>query len=63
MTYVKVQLSTVEPRMYCQAFRLATQMPYGYLIVDLDSKSDKRFRLRTNIFPGEATIIYDIDSA
>ena len=49
--------------LFMQAFRFATQKPYGYLIVDLESKSDKRFRLRTNIFPGENTIVYDLDSA
>ena len=49
--------------LFMQAFRLATHNPYGYLIVDLDNKSDKRFRLRTNIFPGENTIVYDLNTS
>lgn len=48
--------------LFMKAFRLATSKPFGYLIVDMESRSDKRFRLRTNIFPGENTIIYDTDS-
>ena len=48
--------------LFMQAFRLATQKLYGYLIVDLENKSDKRFRLRTQIFPGENTLVYDINT-
>ena len=31
----------------------ATGMPYGYLLVDLKPDQDERYRLKTNVFPGE----------
>ena len=49
--------------LFMQAYRLATSKPYGYLIVDLESKRDSRFRLRTDIFPGQIPTIYDIDGS
>ena len=41
-----------------KAYQLATSRPWGYLLVDLNSHSDDRYRLRTNIFPTEDTIVY-----
>ena len=36
-----------------EAYRDATERPFGYLFVDLKPQQDERCRLRTNIFPGE----------
>lgn len=47
--------------LFMQAYRMATAKPYGYLIIDLESKSDRRFRLRTDIFPGEILKVFDIE--
>ena len=41
-----------------EAFRDATSMPYGYLIVDMKPDLDDRFRLRTHIFPDELQNVY-----
>lgn len=41
-----------------KAYQLATARPWGYLLVDLNSKSEDKYRLRTNIFPNEDTIVY-----
>ena len=41
-----------------QAYEHAMQNPYGYLFVDLRQGIDKRFRLRTRIFPGEEQIVF-----
>ena len=41
-----------------EAFKDATEKPYGYLLVDLKPDTEKRLRLRTNIFPGEQTTVY-----
>ena len=42
-----------------EAYKDATEKPYGYLVVDLSPKSDESYRLRTNVFPDESpTIIY-----
>ena len=41
-------------------FKLATERPYGYLLVDLHPRSDEKYLLRTRIFPNEAPpIIYN----
>jgi len=41
-----------------EAYKDATDLPYGYLLVDLKPDTDERFRLRTNIFPEELTHVY-----
>lgn len=43
-----------------QAFNHATRNPHGYLFVDLDQATPEKYRLRTNIFPNELTIIYEL---
>ena len=40
------------------AYDKATKERYGYLMTDLSPHSDKRYRLRTRIFPGEDTLVY-----
>ena len=40
------------------AFRDATTSPYGYLLVDLRPESEEDIRVRTKIFPGEMSDIY-----
>lgn len=40
------------------AYDKATKDRYGYLLTDLSPHSDKRFRLRTRIFPGEDTLVF-----
>jgi len=34
-----------------EGYEDATNMPYGYLLVDLKPDQDERYRLRTNVFP------------
>ena len=41
-----------------EAYRDATERPFGYLFVDLKPQQDKQYRLRTNIFPGENQYVY-----
>ncbi len=36
----------------------ATNVPYGYLLIDLRTTTPDELRLRTNIFPGEDTFAY-----
>ena len=40
------------------AFRDATSIPFGYLLVDLRPDIFERCKLRTNIFPGETHYVY-----
>jgi len=41
-----------------EAYKDATQEPYGYLFVDLRPEQDEDLRLRTNIFPRESQYVY-----
>jgi len=41
-----------------EAYRDATERPFGYLFVDLKPQQDERYRLRTNVFPGEKQCVY-----
>ena len=40
------------------AYRDTHQTPFSYLVVDLSPFTEEKHRIRTNIFPGEDTIIY-----
>ena len=41
-----------------EGYEDATNMPYGYLLVDLKPDQDEQYRLRTNVFPGEMQHVY-----
>ena len=41
-----------------EAYHDATVKPYGYLLFDLKPDTPEEYRLRTNIFPDELTIVY-----
>jgi len=41
-----------------EAFRDATSQPHCYLLIDLKSDTDERYRLRKNIFPDQQTYVY-----
>jgi len=59
------QFATLARQMYpsgskfaVEAFKDATDAPFGYLLVDMKPDTDEKHRLRTNIFPGELTCVY-----
>ena len=59
------QLATLARQMYpgnskflIEAFKDATQQPYGYLLIDLKPDTEERIRVRTNIFPDDTQIVY-----
>lgn len=41
-----------------EAFKDATIKPYSYMLLDLKSDTDDKFRVRTNIFPNEENFVY-----
>lgn len=43
-----------------QIFNHATRNAHGYLFIDLDQATPEKYRLRTNIFPDELTIVYEL---
>ena len=38
--------------------KATTGYPYGYLLIDLDPRTDKRFQFRTKIFCGEDLVVF-----
>ena len=60
------QFSALARQMYSTGWKFAveayrdatTSSSHGYLLIDLKPDTDERFRLRTNIFPGEQTFVY-----
>ncbi len=61
----KLQVATLARQMYpkqsqffIDAFQDATLQAYTYLLVDLSQDCPEELRLRTNIFPGEVTMVY-----
>jgi hypothetical protein len=61
----KLQIATLARQMFpnnskylVDAYEQATREPYQYLVIDLKPETDDRFRVRSNIFPGEIPYVY-----
>lgn len=52
------QLFPENTKYFHESFEDATSKPHGYLLLDLSQTTPDNLRLRTNIFPGEQTIVY-----
>ena len=48
----------VKPHFLKQCYDKATAIRHGYLLISLSSFSEKQYQLRTNIFPGEDTVVF-----
>lgn len=44
------QISPEDSRFICEAYKDATEKPYGYLLLDLHQTTPESYRVRTNIF-------------
>jgi hypothetical protein len=60
-----LQVATLGRQMYpgkskflVEAFKMATEQPYGYLLIDLRAETLEKYRLRSNIFAGETQYVY-----
>lgn len=60
-----LQVATLARQMYpgqskflVEAFKDATEKPFGYLLLDLKPDTEEKYRIRTNIFPGERHFVY-----
>ncbi|MES9885138.1 MAG: hypothetical protein ABW185_30220 [Sedimenticola sp.] len=40
------------------AYKVATSVPFGYLLIDLNTHSNKQYQLRSRILPGEDTSVF-----
>ncbi len=58
IAYIGRQMYPGKSNVLKGAYDTAIRNPYGYLFVDLRQGIDKRFRLRTRIFPGEEQLIF-----
>lgn len=53
------QLFPGNAKYFLSAYRLAVSLkPYNFLLVDINPHTDKAYQLRTNILPGQDTIVY-----
>lgn len=54
------QISPENSRFICEAYKDATEKPYGYLLLDLHQTTPEQYRVRTNIFSTESprNIVY-----
>ena len=43
---------------FMDAYSKATEQPHGYLLIDLEQNTPECLRLRSNILPNEATVVY-----
>lgn len=57
ITRLGTQLYPGEIKMFTSAYKLATERPFGYLLIDLSPTTEEQYRLRTNIVPEEYPII------
>lgn len=48
------QISPENSRFICEAYKDATEKPYGYLLLDLHQTTPEQYRVRTNIFSMES---------
>lgn len=52
------QIFPGQSKFFMDAFHRATSRPYGYLLLDLNPHTDISYQLRTDILPGQSTIVY-----
>ena len=45
-------------RFAVEAYKLATEQPYSYLLLDLCNEQDELLRQRSNVFPGERQVVF-----
>jgi len=60
-----LQVATLARQMYpgksqffVEAFKDAREKPFGYILIDLKPNTKEKYRVRTNIFPGEKQFVY-----
>lgn len=52
------QLFLGELNFFLDAYTRAVGRKYGYLLIDISPHSDPRYKLRTDVLPGQTTIVY-----
>jgi len=52
------QLFPGNTRYFMEAYKDATSESFGYLLIDLSQDTEENMRLRTNVFPGQLSVVY-----
>ena len=58
ISHLAGQMYPGKSKFMIESYRDATSNPFSYLLVDLKPDTEDRFRLRSNIFPGETSYVY-----
>jgi len=58
ITHLARQMYPGKSKFLSEAFKDATREPFSYLFLDLKPDTEEKFRVRANIFPGEASCVY-----
>ena len=60
-----LQIATLARQMYpgkskflVEAYKNATEKPFGYLMLDLKPDTEEKYRIQTNIFPTDIHYVY-----
>ena len=53
------QIFPGQSKFFLDSYKKAVSSPFGYLLVDVHPRTDKRYQLRTNILVGQSTIVYE----
>jgi hypothetical protein len=56
VNFLARQISPENPKFILEAYRDATSVPHGYLLLDLKQSTDDTLRVRTNVFDTHVTI-------
>lgn len=57
------QIFPGQVKYYMDAYKKATAKKYGYLLIDLSPHSDPKYKLRTDILPGQLMTVYQPEKA
>lgn len=52
------QMFPGQSKFFMESFVSCTSLPHSYILIDAHPRSDKAYQLRTNILPGQSTIVY-----
>ena len=58
ITHLARQMYPGQAHSLVEIYRDCTKEPYSYLVIDMSPQSEDKYRLRTNIFPGEDPVVY-----
>ena len=58
VTHLAKQMYPGKTKYLQEAFKKATSIPHGYLLIDLRQETPDHLRLRTRVFPDQSQVVY-----